>query len=116
VEGEMIVSQYISWFTAVLVLYVAIKRICENKRQRYFVYPVVFLMVHVFIFYLYTFLRCRGYVPSIGISATWSAAIRLQSTLTFLLYQITSLKHDRLVKEELNIRDDINREEPWTRD
>jgi hypothetical protein len=57
-----------------------------------------------------------GYIPTTGISTTWSSAVRLQSTLTFLLYQVISLKRDRLVKEEFHTRNDINQEVLWTRD
>ena len=97
----MTLPQYVSWILSISICVIAIKRIKEDKNKLYLLLPIVFLMIHIFAFYTYQFLRTSGYFETTGISNQWSSIIRLHSLLTFLMYQINGYKQSEIIKSHV---------------
>ena len=65
-------------------------RIYHNKQALLISIPVIALMVHFCVFFLF-----KDCIPDKTTVNMWSSAIRLQTTLTFLAFAIYNIYRDR---------------------
>jgi hypothetical protein len=103
----MNIAQYLSLVLSLVTLGLAIFRIKKNPKDRYAVYPVIFLMVHLFLFYLYVFSYRNEIISPCGISNTWSSILRLHELFTFLLYQVSALTRKNIQNNKHDLSKEI---------
>lgn len=82
--------QWISCFIALFVLFLAIFRLRKNKDKRLLRMTIIFLMIHVLIFYFFVVLNdlkiYHVFGPEFNFS-TWSSILRFHSLLTYALLE-----------------------------
>jgi hypothetical protein len=76
------------------------KRIKLAPEKSFLRVPIIFLMAHMLVFYIYVFLNMEGYF-AIGSffdelsSGSWSSILRMHSVLTFLSIETYGYMRDK---------------------
>ena len=83
------VIQQVTLFLSFVVILAYIYRVVLNRSAFLYSIPVIVLMAHFCVFFI-----VKHCMNPLDIN-TWSSAIRLQTTLTFLAYGIYNIYRDR---------------------
>lgn len=88
----MSIIQWFSFLTAIVLILIVVKRIIFIPEKKFIRLPVIFLGLHVILFYTYVFGNHQGFFTQetfLGVlrSNDWSSILRLHSILTFLLLE-----------------------------
>lgn len=86
--------QWLSTIVALATIFVCIKRIKRNPSEKYVIFPVVFLMIHVLLFHFFIFLKDTGIYTRFTDFSEWSSILRFNSLITYFLLMVHELKKE----------------------
>jgi hypothetical protein len=99
----MSVIQWFSFVVAIVMITTSIRRSILTPEKMFIRFPIIFLGLHILLFYTYVFFNSLGWFPNdtfLGVlkSGDWSAIVRLHSILTILLLEIYGYMRDKTWK------------------
>jgi len=89
--------QWVTSILAIVVLVISFLRIRLNPEKKFIRVPLIFLMGHVVLFYVFVLLNHYD-VIQYGDFSSWSSILRLHSVLTYLVLEVYGWRRDKLWK------------------
>jgi hypothetical protein len=92
----MSIIQIISMGFAIGLLILAVRRIIYYPKKLFLKLPIIFLSMHVLLFYAYVYIRDAGLFSLTNLtSSDWSSVLRLHAMLTYCLLELFGYARDR---------------------
>lgn len=94
--------QYLSLLVTGLIVTLIILRIKITPQKKGLRFVVLFLMLHVIVFYIFVILRDNGInsFPKTFLFSSWSSILRAHSLLTYLLLEGYGYWRDKWIKPD----------------